>query len=60
MMKDIMELKDIQLFVDQFYQKVREDQFIGPIFLNQIEDWESHLNKMYAFLECGTFWCDWF
>ena len=54
-MKDITGLKDIQLFVDQFYQKVREEQFIGLIFLNQIEDWEPHLNKMYAFWNAALF-----
>lgn len=54
-MKDIIDIKDIQLFVDQFYQKVREDQFIGPIFLAQIEDWEPHLNKMYAFWNAALF-----
>ncbi|MBU0695935.1 MAG: group III truncated hemoglobin [Bacteroidetes bacterium] len=54
-MKDIKDLKDIQIFVDQFYQKVREDQFIGPIFLAQIEDWEPHLNKMYGFWNAALF-----
>lgn len=54
-MKDITNLQDIQLFVDQFYQKVREDALIGPIFLAKIEDWEPHLNKMYAFWNAAIF-----
>lgn len=54
-MKDITDLQDIQLFVNQFYQKVKEDVLIGPIFLEKIEDWEPHLNKMYAFWNAAIF-----
>ncbi len=39
-MKDITGLEDIQLFVDEFYSKVREDDAIGPIFANVITDWQ--------------------
>ena len=32
------------------YAKVRQDEFIGPIFDEQIQDrWEMHLEKMYGF-----------
>lgn len=55
MKKDIKDLQDIQLFVDQFYQKVREDALIGPIFLAKIEDWEPHLNKLYGFWNAAIF-----
>ena len=48
-MKDITDLKDIQLFVDEFYDKVRKDDLIGPVFDNVITDWQPHLERMYAF-----------
>jgi hemoglobin len=36
--------------VDTFYNKVRSDQLLGPIFANAIgDDWASHLKKMKAF-----------
>lgn len=54
-MKDITDIHDIQLFVDQFYQKVREDELIGPVFLAKIHDWQPHLNKMYAFWNAALF-----
>jgi len=48
--KDILTLNDIELLVDTFYGKVREDQLIGPIFNDRIEDrWPQHLAKMYTF-----------
>ncbi|RKD16148.1 globin [Pelobium manganitolerans] len=54
-MKDIEGLDDIKLFVDEFYQKVRDDDFIGPIFMNAIADWGPHLQKMYAFWNAALF-----
>jgi hemoglobin len=48
--KDILNLDDIKLLVDTFYDKVREDQFIGPIFDERIQNrWPEHLAKMYTF-----------
>lgn len=47
---DITSIKDIQLLVDTFYSKVREDKLIGPIFNERIGDrWPEHLEKMYRF-----------
>ena len=54
-MKDIQDIDDIKIFVDQFYLKVREDELIGPIFLDKITDWQPHLNKMYAFWNAALF-----
>lgn len=49
-MKDIASFEDVQLLVDTFYAKVREDAFIGDIFNNVIQDrWPEHLEKMYRF-----------
>ena len=54
-MKDITGLEDIQLLVDAFYNKVREDVLIGPIFAGVITDWQPHLEKMYAFWSAVLF-----
>jgi hemoglobin len=36
--------------VDTFYDKVRNDQSIGPIFNDRIQNrWPQHLAKMYTF-----------
>ena len=48
--KDILTLEDIKLLVNTFYGKVREDELIGPIFNERIQDrWPEHLAKMYTF-----------
>ena len=55
-MKDIDSPEDIKLFVDEFYDKVRRDELIGPVFLKVIpDDWQPHLNKMYAFWNAVLF-----
>ncbi len=54
-MKDIDNIDDIKLFVDEFYSKVKDDALIGPVFLDKIEDWRPHLDKMYAFWNAALF-----
>lgn len=50
MNKEILNLEDIKLLVDTFYGKVREDELLGPVFDNVIQDrWPQHLAKMYTF-----------
>jgi len=47
---DIENLDDIKLLVDTFYDKVRKDASLAPIFNAQIQDrWPQHLEKMYTF-----------
>ena len=47
---DILSLEDVKLLVDTFYDKVKEDQLIGPIFNERIQNrWPQHLAKMYTF-----------
>lgn len=50
MMSDISTRADIELLVNTFYGKIRNDAFIGPFF-NEVAavDWDQHLVKMYAF-----------
>ena len=47
---EIISLDDIKKRVDTFYEKVRKDELIGPIFNERIQDrWPHHLEKMYNF-----------
>lgn len=47
---DINNLNDIKLLVDTFYEKVRKDNLIGPVFNFHVkDDWPQHLDKMYRF-----------
>ena len=39
----------IDALVEGFYAKVREDDFIGPIFAARIDDWGPHLAQMKLF-----------
>ena len=50
MKRDIETLKDIHYLVDTFYEKVRQDLFIGPYFNSRLEGrWEMHHRKLYRF-----------
>lgn len=50
MKKEIETQQDIQFLVDSFYEKVREDELIGPIFNGVIQNrWPQHLETMYRF-----------
>lgn len=50
MQKELESRVDIENLVNNFYEKVRADELLGPIF-NEIAnvDWAHHLPKMYAF-----------
>ena len=39
----------IERLVRSFYDKVREDEMLGPVFDARITDWEPHLAQMCAF-----------
>jgi hemoglobin len=39
----------IERLVRAFYQRVRTDDLIGPVFEARITDWEPHLQRMCAF-----------
>src|SRR3979490_2053152 len=39
----------IERLVRAFYDKVRIDPVLGPIFDARIDDWEPHLEQMFAF-----------
>ena len=39
----------IDNLVEDFYEKIREDDLLGPIFAERIVDWPPHLARMKAF-----------
>lgn len=51
-MNDITTPQDVQLLVNSFYDRVRQDNIIGHIFQEIIgNDWSHHLPIMYRFWE---------
>ncbi len=50
--REVCSLDDIKFLVDQFYQKVQENELLGPVFSTVIKNkWPQHLEKMYRFWE---------
>lgn len=39
----------IERLVHRFYDRVRDDPMLGPVFHARIEDWDIHLQRMCAF-----------
>jgi len=39
----------IQELVHTFYARVRQDQLLGPIFNEHVQDWPEHLDRLCAF-----------
>ncbi len=56
-MNDIQNRNDIQLLVNTFYDKIRLDEILGPIFNSTIPNdlWLSHLDKLTDFWETNIF-----
>ena len=47
---EILNLDDIKLLVDTFYERIRENELLGPIFNERMQErWPIHLEKMYKF-----------
>ncbi|MDA0347151.1 MAG: group III truncated hemoglobin [Verrucomicrobia bacterium] len=46
---DITGDPDIRLLVDSFYESIRKDELLGPVFNERVGDWSKHLPTMYAF-----------
>ncbi len=50
MKKDIENIEDIKQVVNTFYQRIQENEILGPIFEERIGNrWDQHLEKMYRF-----------
>src|ERR1700753_1980085 len=39
----------IDRLVRAFYERVRDDELLGPVFAARVQDWEPHLRQMVAF-----------
>ncbi|WP_316769796.1 group III truncated hemoglobin [Pedobacter frigiditerrae] len=47
---DILNIDDVKLLVDDFYEKIRNNELLSPIFNGVIKDnWPAHLERMYGF-----------
>jgi hemoglobin len=46
-MKEITDREDVILLVNDFYEKVKQDNLLGPLFAHV--DWPHHLPIMYSF-----------
>ncbi|CAN5121575.1 hypothetical protein BH09BAC1_BH09BAC1_18590 [soil metagenome] len=50
MKPDITDIDDVKLFVNEFYDRIKDDELLAPIFFEHITgDWQPHLNRMYQF-----------
>jgi hemoglobin len=55
MKQDINNREDVALLVNQFYNKIKQDDILGPIFIGMIKDWDSHLDHLTTFWESSLF-----
>ena len=56
MLPDLQSRSDIQVLIDDFYARVREDETIAYIFNDVMKvNWESHLPKIADFWETTLF-----
>lgn len=47
---ELLTLADIKILVDTFYERIRNDNLLAPVFDERIQDkWPDHLEKMYSF-----------
>jgi hemoglobin len=53
---DITDCRDVARLVNVFYDRVRDDDILGPIFDDVAQvDWATHLPRMYDFWESVLF-----
>ncbi len=56
-MKEVENREDLALIVRTFYNKIKTNEVLGPIFLRAIPEgnWESHLDKITEFWNSALF-----
>lgn len=55
-LRDLTDRDDIVLLVDTFYEHIRADEKLGPVFSDvAMVNWEAHLPKMYDFWDTVMF-----
>lgn len=52
---DITNRKDIYILVSHFYNKVKNNTLLGPIFNTAIQDWDNHLQQLTTFWQSSLF-----
>jgi len=52
---DIKNRDDVFVLVSSFYTKVKADKTLGPFFLNVINDWDEHIDRLTTFWESSLF-----
>ena len=55
MTQDIQNREDVYKLVSTFYAKVKDNEKIGYVFNEIIQDWPSHLEKLTDFWETNLF-----
>ena len=53
--KDLETREDVFLLVSAFYDKIRQDEELGPFFNGLIKDWDAHIDKLTTFWESSLF-----
>ncbi|SEB41879.1 hemoglobin [Tenacibaculum sp. MAR_2009_124] len=55
--KEIESREDVYLLVSTFYDRIKNDDFIGPIFTETIPEaeWNNHIDKLTDFWETNLF-----
>lgn len=54
--EDIENREHVEIIVDNFYLKVRNDDLLSPIFDNADVNWATHLKTMYNFWDSMLFY----
>jgi len=54
-MEDLKTREDVFTLVSTFYDKVRKDELLGPIFNTSITNWPEHLDLLTDFWETNLF-----
>jgi len=52
---DIENRDDVRLLVHTFYERIRADVYLGPIFNKHVGDWPHHLEHLTDFWEGNLF-----
>ncbi len=55
--KDIENRLDVKILVIQFYEKIRSDKLLGPIFNATIKNWPEHLKHLTDLLGNTIIFC---
>lgn len=51
---------EIRVMVERFYEHARDDELLGPVFAERVQDWDTHYDTMTRFwssavLRAGTY-----